>query len=62
MGSMSYCRFQNTLSDLLECEQALSDAGADPFAELSEAEARAARALIKVCKRIAGDYGDNTED
>jgi hypothetical protein len=56
MSNMSYCRFQNTLADLRDCEEAL---GEDQL-RLSDEEKRAAVKLIKTCKRIADDYG--TED
>lgn len=52
MSNMSYCRFENTLSDLLDCEEALEEAGT----ELSESEERARRELIEACKRIVDDY------
>ena len=48
MTNMSYCRFTNTLSDLEDCEQALSDGE-----ELSDWEAEAARKLIDLCSTIA---------
>ena len=58
MSNMSHCRFQNTLDDLRDCHEALSDS-LDPLAELSEEEAKAARILIKLCRRIADE---NEED
>lgn len=56
--NMSYCRFENTLSALLECEEALSNMGARPEKELSDGEASAFNRLVKLCQRIASDYGD----
>lgn len=44
--NMSYCRFQNTLIDLRDCEEHLDDDG------LSEEEQTARVRLIKVCQRI----------
>lgn len=48
MGNMSYCRFQNTLADLRDCEQNMDEAN-------SVEEQRARYALIKLCYRIAAD-------
>ena len=47
MSNMSYCRFQNTLSDLQDCEEHLSDD------DLSEDEEEARIKLVKLCKEIA---------
>ena len=52
MANMAYCRFQNTLSDLRECEEHL-------WEDLSDDEERARKSMIKLCKRIADD---NPED
>ena len=49
---MSYCRFQNTLQDLRDCQENMDDS------DLSPEEKRARKALIDVCWRIAQDYGD----
>lgn len=57
MGNMSYCRFQNTVSDLSDCEDALGEIM--NLDQLSEDEERAARRLIKICRRIAGDWDDD---
>jgi hypothetical protein len=53
---MSYCRFENTASDLYDCLEALNE-GASPD-NLSEDEARACRRLIRMCREIADDFGD----
>jgi hypothetical protein len=55
MANMSHCRFENTLSDLQDCQRALDD---DFLESLSESERRAAERLIRVCKEISDDYGD----
>jgi len=57
MGNMSYCRFQNTLGDLRDCEDALDH----PDEPLSPDEARARQALIELCARIAEDFGDDQQ-
>jgi len=57
---MSYCRFQNTLQDLRVCEENMGST------VLSDAESRARRRLVKLCKRIVDGYGyfldEETED
>lgn len=50
--NMSYCRFQNTLTDLKDCQEHMDDT------DLSEDEKRARKQLIDVCWRIAQDYAD----
>jgi hypothetical protein len=45
---MSYCRFQNTLNDLYDCEENLHE-------DLSEEESSARKELIELCQRIADD-------
>lgn len=50
--NMSYCRFQNTLQDLRDCQENMDDH------DLSDDERRARKELIDVCWRIAQDYGD----
>lgn len=55
MPNMSYCRFHNTLGDLRDCMNHLDDNG------LSEAEAKARAALIKLCMRIADNYFDDED-
>lgn len=54
MGNMSYCRFQNTLSDLRDCYNNMDE-------DLSDEEEKAKNRLIKLCKQIADNYGDEDE-
>lgn len=56
MSNMSYCRFQNTLSDLKDCYDHIDDSS-----DLSVEEARARRQLIKICRQIAAEYEDSTD-
>jgi hypothetical protein len=49
MANMAYCRFTNTLLDLLDCEEHMDD-------ELSVEETKARKRLIKLCKTIVEDY------
>ena len=60
MNNMSYCRFSNTLADLIDCLEALDDIDG-AFAELSESEGRAAAKLIAVCQEVVASYGENDE-
>lgn len=46
MSNMSYCRFQNTLNDLMECEQHFQDD------DLSDDEKEARDRLLKLCEDI----------
>lgn len=60
MANMSYCRFENTLSDLEDCRDAL-----DKGDSLSEREVRKAKALIDLCRDIANydyDYVDSLKE
>lgn len=54
---MAHCRFQNTLSALRECDDALSNMD-DPMEKLSPSEALAFKKLVAKCRRIADDYED----
>jgi len=55
MANMSYCRFQNTYSDLYDCYEHMDD-------ELSEDETKYRKYIIELCKRIVDNYGDEDED
>lgn len=50
MANMSYCRFENTLSDLRDCFENMEDE------DLSVYEAPARISLIQLCMDIARDY------
>ncbi|MFZ2992404.1 MAG: hypothetical protein WA061_01700 [Microgenomates group bacterium] len=47
MSNMSYCRFQNTLKDLYDCDDHMFDNLG------SESEQEAREDLLKLCKSIA---------
>jgi hypothetical protein len=53
MSNMSYCRFQNTVSDLDDCYENMDEAD-----EISDEEKRSRIRLINLCCQIAQDYGD----
>lgn len=53
MANMDYCRFTNTLADLLECAEHIEDS------DLSEVETKARAKLIRMCHIISSE---NMED
>lgn len=55
MANMGYVRFQNTLSDLRDCNDHLFDE------DLSEDEERARRQLINLCLDIASEFESNDD-
>jgi hypothetical protein len=54
MANMSYCRFQNTLGDLIDCQNALFD-----YEKLSEEEYKAAKKLLSVCQNIVDSVDED---
>lgn len=58
MSNMSYCRFQNTLQDLRDCQQALQ---MDGMGDLSKEELSAAKSLIGICSGIAEEFGEELD-
>lgn len=46
MSNMSYCRFQNTLEDLRDCEEHINDI------DISEEELQARNRLVEMCEDI----------
>ena len=53
MSNMSYCRFQNTLADLRDCDDYMEET-----VDLSEEEKKARERLIKLCAKIAANYAE----
>jgi hypothetical protein len=49
MANMSYCRFRNTLPDLLDCLESIHDEG------ISEEETRYKWKLIECCREIVSE-------
>lgn len=49
---MSYCRFQNTLEDLKDCFEHITDT------EISEEEEKARKKLIEVCRDVIEAVGE----
>jgi hypothetical protein len=60
MPNMSYCRFENTYKDLLDCFRALRDL--DELTDLSDSEKSYAERLIKLCEEIFNENQDKLED
>jgi len=52
MGNMGYCRFENTVGDLGECQLALENMLDCNEAQLSKTERSKARELIRTCHEI----------
>ena len=50
MGNMSYCRFENTLQDLKDCSEHISD-------DITARENIQREKLIALCAKIANEYG-----
>ena len=57
MGNMSYCRFENTSNDLEDCLEAMSENDFN-LKELSEYEQDGYKKLLRLCKDITEDFGD----
>ena len=57
MANMSYCRFNNTLSDLEDCRDALREGNIS-----SLAEKRKAKRLLAVCREIADNFDEDYID
>ena len=56
---MSYCRFENTYRDLVDCENQLN---ANSIDCLSETEKKYAIRLIALCKEISENFDEEDED
>ena len=56
MANMSYCRFENTLSDLEDCYEDMLFG--TEFSELSLTEQEARNELVALCKKIAEQFDE----
>ena len=52
MSNLSYCRFRNTLPDLMDCARHFHDY------DLSVEEHRARLQMLRIINELAGDYAD----
>lgn len=55
---MSYCRFENTYKDLVDCYNAMMDG----IEDLSSTEKKYFEKMVKLCKQIADDFNEDEED
>ena len=55
MGNMSYCRFENTLADLQDCQQALFNIY-ENVSEMTSIESASMVELVAVCKEISDTW------
>jgi hypothetical protein len=62
MPNMSYCRFENTANDLEECLEAMNAPKFDREELSSEREKRGYDRLLELCKDIACDFCDCSEN
>ena len=61
--NMSYCRFENTYGDLLDCLEALREAGSIKALE-SDTNARERpfmRNLVALCRDVIEEFGDDLD-
>ena len=56
MFNMDYCKFENTYDALRQCYDGLSESG------LEEVEEGYREKLVKLCMKIAAEYGDEYKD
>lgn len=59
MSNMSYCRFENTLRNLRDCENAMAEFNSFKDTGLSDYEQHAFERLVKMCARIADGWQDD---
>lgn len=56
MSNFSYCRFENTLSDLIDCYEHIND---DLSMEYKRKERNARKELVEYCKMIIEEYSES---
>ena len=63
--SGDYCEYMHLFTAdafegaLRECDEAMAESVQDPLDELSESERKAAKRLLKLCREMADNYGDD---
>jgi len=60
MGNMSYCRFENTVRDLSDCQDALELLLVGDLAPLSHLELERAKDLVSICNMIVDCVKDHS--
>jgi hypothetical protein len=60
MSNMSHCRFKNTYEDLVDCMEAIDEAGglANLLEKVDPYEKPFVKRLIALCSGMHGFYGD----
>jgi hypothetical protein len=56
MANMSYCRFENTLSDLGDCLGAMEEAESLKDLDLNEYEERAFMEMFRTCRAFLAEH------
>jgi len=63
MANMSYCQFENTYGDLLDCVRRLEEDGySTVYKESNEYEQHAMEHMLMLCKRYIKAMEDHTEE
>ena len=55
--NMSYCRFENTVNDMIDC---INNMEIDEYA--SEHEKRARKSFVELCAQVVADHGHELEE
>ena len=55
--NMSYCRFENTVNDMMDCINNM-----DISESASEYEKRARKRFVELCAQVVEDHGEELED
>ncbi len=56
MSNMSYCRFENTLRDLLDCQEHFDDEDLSPREKLERDQ------MLEICKEIVEAHEEELEE
>ena len=56
MSNMSYCRFENTLSDLGDCVEAMENAKTIEDLDMNEHERASFNVMWRVCREFLAEY------
>jgi len=52
MANMSYCKFENTYHDLLDCRESINK-------KLSTSEDKFRKRLVELCEEIVNEFDEN---
>lgn len=56
MGNMSYCRFENTSNDLMDCMEALEGLDSEQVYEMSTYEREGLLELVRLSNEISNQF------